>query len=204
MVENLIVSLWIYNFSYLMSLSTFQNRHRHTQTQVSSQRFQVQTFQKFLPPTLILSFSLSLSLSLMERPSEAEKARTTRRVALAAKNKREGVLCLYPHPPTGHKSLALPPLQHPKPTRSSAPSRPSEVKLALAAVAVDLNVRLRLADMPPTTQELAFRHTRSLLDSSPNTKKPSPTHLAMCLKKVFSELNNQKYHIESRFFESSS
>ena len=140
----------------------------------------------------------------MERPSEAEKARTTRRVALAAKNKREGVLCLYPHPPTGHKSLALPPLQHPKPTRSSAPSRPSEVKLALAAVAVDLNVRLRLADMPPTTQELAFRHTRSLLDSSPNTKKPSPTHLAMCLKKVFSELNNQKYHIESWFFESSS
>ncbi|XP_030935867.1 uncharacterized protein LOC115960968 [Quercus lobata] len=130
----------------------------------------------------------------MERPSEAEKARTTRRVALAAKNKREGVLCLYPHPPTGHKSLALPPLQHPKPTRSSVPSRPGEVKLALAAVAVDLNVRLRLADMPPTMQELAFRHTRSLLDSSPNTKKPSPTHLAMCLKKEFDAIYGPAWH----------
>ncbi|GMY07809.1 dynein light chain, cytoplasmic [Fagus crenata] len=119
----------------------------------------------------------------MER-LEAEKARA-RRVTVA-KNKKEGVLCLYTPPSAGQK-LALPPLHQPR-----APS--SEVKLKLAAVVVDLNVRLRLANMPPTMQERAFRHTRSLLDSTPEKKKPSPTHLAMCLKKEFDAIYGPAWH----------
>jgi hypothetical protein len=156
-----------------MSFSTFQNTHIDTKVQP----VKVQTFQTFC------HHFLSLSLSLMER-LEAEKARA-RRVTVA-KNKKEGVLCLYTPPPAGQK-LALPPLHQPR-----APS--SEVKLKLAAVVVDLNVRLRLANMPPTMQERAFRHTRSLLDSTPEKKKPSPTHLAMCLKKVSSETLKSIYY----------
>lgn len=54
----------------------------------------------------------------------------------------------------------------------------------LAAIAVDLNVRLRSADMPAVMQERAFRCTRALLDSNREEKRPNPTHLAMALKKV--------------------
>lgn len=103
----------------------------------------------------------------MER-LEAESERLTRR-GILAKNKAEGVL--YPPGQCGHK------LTLPRPPR--APSN----ELKLAAVAVDLNVRPRSADMPPTMQERAFRYTRALLDAYPE-KKPSPTQLAMCLKKV--------------------
>jgi dynein light chain LC8-type len=99
----------------------------------------------------------------MERP-EAEYERTRR--GTLAKNKGKKVL----HPPR-HK-LALQPL-------ALAPS--NEVKLA--AIAVDLNVRLRSAEMPPSMQERAFRYAKALLDANPG-KKPSPTRLAMCLKKV--------------------
>ncbi|KAG6720966.1 hypothetical protein I3842_03G088900 [Carya illinoinensis] len=113
----------------------------------------------------------------MER-LEAESERLTRR-GILAKNKAEGVL--YPPGQCGHK------LTLPRPPR--APSN----ELKLAAVAVDLNVRPRSADMPPTMQERAFRYTRALLDAYPE-KKPSPTQLAMCLKKEFDATYGMAWH----------
>ena len=70
------------------------------------------------------------------------------------------------------RTLSLPPAAKPP---------PPEVKLA--AVAVDLNVRLRSADMSAAMQERAFRYARSLLDAH-SDNMPTPTHLAMRLKKV--------------------
>ncbi|PON87874.1 Dynein light chain [Trema orientale] len=64
----------------------------------------------------------------------------------------------------------------------------------LAAIAVDLNVRLRSADMPAVMQERAFRCTRALLDSNREEKKPNPTHLAMALKKEFDVLYGPAWH----------
>lgn len=61
---------------------------------------------------------------------------------------------------------------------------PSSSEVKLAAIAIDLNIRLRAADMPASMQERAFRYTRSLLDANPHEKRPNPTHLAMSLKKV--------------------
>jgi len=81
-----------------------------------------------------------------------------------AKNK-ERVQCLPP----------VPPMVRPPP--------PNPVKLA--AIAVNLNIRLRSADMPDAMQERAFRCTRTLLDAtSLESKKPNPSHIAMRLKKV--------------------
>ena len=58
-------------------------------------------------------------------------------------------------------------------------------ELKLAAIAVDLNVRLRSADMPPAMQERAIRRARALVDANPQkNKRPNPTQIAMCLKKV--------------------
>lgn len=103
----------------------------------------------------------------MERPDAEDERRRPGTVAKMPKNKGKEVL----HPPQRRK-WALPPL-------AFAPS--NEVRLA--AIAVDLNVRLRSAEMPPLMQERAFRYTRALLDANPD-QKPSPTRLAMCLKKV--------------------
>ncbi|KAJ6946556.1 hypothetical protein NC651_001316 [Populus alba x Populus x berolinensis] len=56
------------------------------------------------------------------------------------------------------------------------PPPPNPVKLA--AIAVNLNIRLRSADMPGAMQERAFRCTRTLLDAtSLESKKPNPTHI---------------------------
>lgn len=58
-------------------------------------------------------------------------------------------------------------------------------EVRLTAIAVELNIRLRSADMPDAMQERAFRCTRTLLDAtSLESKKPNPSHIAMCLKKV--------------------
>lgn len=109
--------------------------------------------------------------------AEAENERRRRRAA--AKHK-EVILSHHPR-------RALPP---PTTTTTStktlvrAPS--SEVKLA--AIAIDLNVRLRAADMPAALQERAFRYARALLDAIPQEKPPNPTHLAMSLKKVYNHL----------------
>lgn len=76
----------------------------------------------------------------------------------------------------------------PRPTLPAATvvavARPLGSEVKLAAVAVDLNVRLRSADMPAVMQERAFRCTRALLDANPDEKRPNPTLLAMSLKKV--------------------
>lgn len=119
---------------------------------------------------LSLSLSLSLSVcfsfwSLMEW-TEAEYERRRRRAA-----KLKEVM-------PSHPRRALP---APTTTLVRAPST-SEVKLA--AIAIDLNVRLRAADMPASMQERAFRYTRALLDANTQEKRPNPTHLAMSLKKV--------------------
>lgn len=110
----------------------------------------------------------------MER-AEAEDER--RRRGTVAKNKGKEVV----HPPPRRK-LGLPPI-------ALAPS--NEVKLA--AIADDLNIRLRSADMHPLMQERAFRYTRALLDANPEMK-PSPTRLAMCLKKEFDAVYGPAWH----------
>ncbi|KAG6788497.1 hypothetical protein NC652_001380 [Populus alba x Populus x berolinensis] len=105
----------------------------------------------------------------MDRP-QSEIGRRWR----MAKNK-ERVPCLPP----------VPPMVRPPP--------PNPVKLA--AIAVNLNIRLRSADMPGAMQERAFRCTRTLLDAtSLESKKPNPTHIAMCLKKEFDEMYGLAWH----------
>ncbi|GLU20918.1 hypothetical protein SLE2022_370930 [Rubroshorea leprosula] len=87
--------------------------------------------------------------------------------------------------------ITLPP---PPPTRAQAPPPPPS-ELKLAAIAANLNVRLRSADMPPAMQERAIRRARDLLDSNPDTQKRlNPTHLAMCLKKEFDALYGPAWH----------
>ncbi|XP_034711298.1 dynein light chain-like [Vitis riparia] len=80
------------------------------------------------------------------------------------------------------RTLSLPPAAKPP---------PPEVKLE--AVAVDLNVRLRSADMSAAMQERAFRYARSLLDAH-SDNVPTPTHLAMRLKKEFDALYGPAWH----------
>ncbi|KAK6926409.1 Dynein light chain, type 1/2 [Dillenia turbinata] len=100
-------------------------------------------------------FSLSLSISNME--------------AIAEENREEGLR---------YASRRM--LTAPAERLQRAPSM--EVKLA--AIAVDLNVRLRSADMPVVMQERALRYARALLDADPKTR-PNPTHIALALKKEF-------------------
>ncbi|WCJ36472.1 Dynein light chain 1 cytoplasmic [Euphorbia peplus] len=64
---------------------------------------------------------------------------------------------------------------------------PNQAKLA--AIAVDLNVRLRSADMPAAMQERAFRCTRSVLQN-----KLNPSHIAMSLKKEFDGVYGPAWH----------
>ncbi|KAL5744295.1 hypothetical protein ACOSP7_027155 [Xanthoceras sorbifolium] len=78
------------------------------------------------------------------------------------------------------------------------PPAPAANQVKLAAVAVDLNVRLRSADMSAAMQERVFRHARALLDSNSdnnnNNKRLNPTHLALCLKKEFDLLYGPAWH----------
>lgn len=117
----------------------------------------------------------------MERPdSENERRRRL------AKNKGVVVQCA----PRPRRMLALPPPPPPPPL--PVPAHASN-QAKLAAIAVDLNVRLRSADMPPSMQERVIRHARTLLDSNANSKKLNPTHLALCLKKVRYQCMFQTY-----------
>ena len=109
-------------------------------------------------------FSFCFSFSSMERPeSEGFGGRRRRPVKNEVPVRAQRPL---------RRTLSLPPAAKPP---------PPEVKLA--AVAVDLNVRLRSADMSAAMQERAFRYARSLLDAH-SDNVPTPTHLAMRLKKV--------------------
>ncbi|KAF4364901.1 hypothetical protein F8388_020615 [Cannabis sativa] len=103
----------------------------------------------------------------MERPGEEIRRRRIRR----AEKQKEVIVC-RPRP-------MLPP-----------PFR----EVNLAAIAIDLNIRLRSADMPDVMQDRAFRCTRALLDSNSDQKNPSPTHLAMALKKEFDSRYGPAWH----------
>ncbi|XP_065871570.1 uncharacterized protein [Euphorbia lathyris] len=69
------------------------------------------------------------------------------------------------------------------------PRAPPPNQAKLAAIAVDLNVRLRSAEMPTAMQERAFRCTRSVLDN-----KLNPTQIAMSLKKEFDSVYGPAWH----------
>ncbi|XWS47673.1 hypothetical protein CRYUN_Cryun13aG0004100 [Craigia yunnanensis] len=72
---------------------------------------------------------------------------------------------------------------------------PLENELKLAVIAIDLNVRLRSADMAPTMQERAIRRARALHDANlDKNKRSNPTQLAMCLKKEFDALYGPAWH----------
>lgn len=103
----------------------------------------------------------------MERPEEKAKAGEERRRRSRRPEKQKEVIM-------GRARPMLP------------PPPPAMREVNLAAIAVDLNIRLRSADMPAMMQERAFRCTRALLDSNREEKRPNPTHLAMALKKVSS------------------
>ncbi|KAM7273767.1 hypothetical protein ACFE04_028431 [Oxalis oulophora] len=116
----------------------------------------------------------------MER-TESENHRRRRRMVVA--RNKEGVQL--------RRTLSLPPVVA---LRAPAPVI-NEVKLA--AIAVDLNVRLRLADMPVSMQERVLRYTRFILceaNSDNNQKKLNPTHIAMYLKKEFDRVYGPAWH----------
>ncbi|KAL1089837.1 hypothetical protein V6Z11_D07G048200 [Gossypium hirsutum] len=60
-------------------------------------------------------------------------------------------------------------------------------------MAIDLNVRLRSADMPLAMQERAIRKARALVDAK-NPGITKPTQVAMCLKKEFDALYGPAWH----------
>ncbi|KAL5572972.1 hypothetical protein UlMin_022569 [Ulmus minor] len=72
--------------------------------------------------------------------------------------------------------------------------RSSTDEVKLAATAISLNVRLRSSDMPPHIQERALRCTGSLLQSTPKSSRPNPTHLARTLKKEFDSAYGPAWH----------
>ncbi|CAI0380960.1 unnamed protein product [Linum tenue] len=53
--------------------------------------------------------------------------------------------------------------------------------------------------MPGTMQERAFRSTRAFLDANCHDKRPNPTRLAMCLKKVREEVSKTKLLRDQEF-----
>lgn len=65
----------------------------------------------------------------------------------------------------------------------------------LAALTVHLNIRLRSADMSGAMQERAFQRTRAVLDANLE-KKPNPTRIAMCLKKVSNGHTSEKFFLQ--------
>ncbi|KAJ6943219.1 hypothetical protein NC652_008873 [Populus alba x Populus x berolinensis] len=74
------------------------------------------------------------------------------------------------------RMLTVPPMARPPAAATN--------EVRLAAIAVELNIRLRSADMPGAMQEHAFRFSRALLDTNNlESKNPNPTHIAMSLKK---------------------
>ncbi|XP_010264358.1 PREDICTED: dynein light chain 1, cytoplasmic-like [Nelumbo nucifera] len=74
------------------------------------------------------------------------------------------------------------------------PSRRMPPEAKLAAIAVELNIRLKSADMPATMQERAFRQARALLDAASNNSRPNPTLMALALKKEFDALYGPAWH----------
>ncbi|KAJ9140009.1 hypothetical protein P3X46_030697 [Hevea brasiliensis] len=109
----------------------------------------------------------------MERPQSEHGGRRRR---LARSREIVQIQC-SPRP-----MLPVPPMMRPTPNQAK-----------LAAIAVDLNIRLRSADMPGAMQERAFRCTRAVLDANLE-KKPNPTHVAMCLKKEFDAVYGPAWH----------
>ncbi|KAG6782630.1 hypothetical protein POTOM_012040 [Populus tomentosa] len=76
------------------------------------------------------------------------------------------------------RMLSVPPMARPPAAATN--------EVRLAAIAVELNIRLRSADMAGAMQEHAFRFSRALLDTNNlESKNPNPTHIAMSLKKNF-------------------
>ncbi|OVA14252.1 Dynein light chain [Macleaya cordata] len=91
--------------------------------------------------------------------------------------------------------------------RPPPPTRTLSTELMkLAAVAVDLNVRIRSANMPVAMQEKAFRYTRSLLLlgdgddhnciklTAPKSKSPNPSQIALAIKKEFDASYGVAWH----------
>ncbi|KAJ9164050.1 hypothetical protein P3X46_023667 [Hevea brasiliensis] len=111
----------------------------------------------------------------MER-LQSEHGRRGRRTRLARSREMVQMHC-----PPG-RMLPVPPIIRVTPNQAK-----------LAAIAVDLNVRLRSADMPCGMQERAFRCTRGVLDANLE-KKPNPTHIAMYLKKEFDTVYGPAWH----------
>ncbi|MBA0578269.1 hypothetical protein Godav_016993 [Gossypium davidsonii] len=85
------------------------------------------------------------------------------------------------------RSSSLPPVAR------APPPPPPPNQLKLAAMAIDLNVRLRSADMPLAMQERAIRKARALVDAN-NPGITKPTQVAMCLKKEFDALYGPAWH----------
>ncbi|KAJ8752877.1 hypothetical protein K2173_008612 [Erythroxylum novogranatense] len=87
-------------------------------------------------------------------------------------------------------------LVHCPPTRMLSVPRVMEAPFGeakLAAIAVELKILLRTADMPGPMQERALRCTRSLLDANLE-KRPNPTRIAMSLKKEFDGVYGPAWH----------
>ncbi|KAK8503633.1 hypothetical protein V6N13_009764 [Hibiscus sabdariffa] len=84
----------------------------------------------------------------------------------------------------GLKEKQEPKRRFPSNEHRSKGKSPMEDQLKLAAIAINLDVRLRSSDMPVCMQEHALRCTRHLLDSAPKPQ-PSLTHLARAIKKEF-------------------
>nr|DAD32102.1 TPA_asm: hypothetical protein HUJ06_010953 [Nelumbo nucifera] len=83
----------------------------------------------------------------------------------------------------------------------SGTGMPPEAKLA--AIAVELNIRLKTADMPAAMQERVFRQARALIDAASNSSRPNPTPMVLVLKKEFDALYGPVWHcIVGKSFES--
>ncbi|KAK1275678.1 hypothetical protein QJS04_geneDACA022482 [Acorus gramineus] len=83
-----------------------------------------------------------------------------------------------------------PPLRR---TRSASAPAPAIDELHLAAIAAGLNIRPRSADMAPAMQEKAFRFARRIVDSA-GDRRPSPTQIALALKKEFDSSYGLAWH----------
>ncbi|KAL5569912.1 hypothetical protein UlMin_026487 [Ulmus minor] len=110
----------------------------------------------------------------MERPEPKPEDERRRRRAI----KHKELLLIRPR-----LTLAPPPIV-----------RAPVTEVNLPALAVDLKIRLRSADMAPAMQERAFRCTRALLDANPDEKKHNASRLAMSLKKEFDGIYGPAWH----------